>query len=570
MAATIDRKVILTLLVAVAALAACGQRDSGPQATISSEPVTVLHGGTVLTVDEAFSVAESIAVQGNRILAVGTHDAVIAAAGEGAELIDVAGKTVLPAFIDPHFHALETSSLSYFESVGQKRFRSVEDALAHMASVAAVADEGDWLLFTDIDLVTQESDTDEITADMLDEISSELPIVLVHAGGHMASVNTRMLDIMGLTSDSPDPPGAPYGRNPDGSLNGMLLGSAVFGLLGAIEPLKSWDPLSAVPAYAAKNWLPKGLGTLGLPGIGGVTSGADDWKLVQALAADPAFPIRTRAYLIINQEQAWIDAGTEPGEGDEMARVIGYKLSADGSNQIRTGLQREPYMDTDENGLAYLTAEQVVDAVARFSRQGFQVAMHGNGDAAIDNIIAAVAAARAEGIDVVRPRIEHCSIVQDDQLQDLIDNGISCSFLIGHVRYWGAAFRDKVFGLDKTENLDRAGSFDRAGIPFSLHSDSPVTDVSPLEMVEIAVTRTLFREPDYVLAPDERVTVETALRSVTSVPAWQLLSEDEIGSLEAGKLADLVILDSDPRLVAPDAIEEIIVLETWIDGERVF
>ena len=132
----------------------------------------------------------------------------------------------------------------------------------------------------------------------------------------------------------------------------------------------------------------------------------------------------------------------------------------------------------------------------------------------------------------------------------------------------GAAFKNSVFTLEKAEKLDRTGSFERAGIPYSLHTDNVVTDFTPLEMVEIAVTRKLFAEPDYVLAPDERASVEMALRGVTSVPAWQLMSDHEIGSLEPGKLADFVILGSDPREVSPDEISEIEILETWIDGER--
>ena len=150
---------------------------------------------------------------------------------------------------------------------------------------------------------------------------------------------------------------------------------------------------------------------------------------------------------------------------------ITSKISADGSNQAFTGLQREPYLNSDNLGLAYMSQKDIDTAVIEGTKRGGQMAMHGNGNAAIDNIISAVQKARDAGVDVVRPRIEHCSITEDDQIAKLKELDISCSFLIAHVLYWGAAFRDTVFGPEKAVKLDRTGSFEKAGVPYSLHTD---------------------------------------------------------------------------------------------------
>jgi len=194
------------------------------------------------------------------------------------------------------------------------------------------------------------------------------------------------------------------------------------------------------------------------------------------------------------------------------------------------------------------------------------------GDAAIDNVLDACEAMRDAGIDLdsVRARIEHCSILHDDQIVRMKELGVSASFLIGHVHYWGTAMRDEVFGEEKAQLLDRCRSVEDAGIRYTLHSDFFVTDPDPLHMIEMAVTRRTWKEPDYILAPNETISVESAIRAVTSEAAWQLGSEEEVGSLEAGKLADLVLLDKDPRKVEPDTIKDIRVLETWMDGKRVF
>jgi hypothetical protein len=130
--------------------------------------------------------------------------------------------------------------------------------------------------------------------------------------------------------------------------------------------------------------------------------------------------------------------------------------------------------------------------------------------------------------------------------------------------------RDQVFGPERVMHLGRCRSVEAAGIGFSLHSDFMVTDPDPLHMIEMAVTRKTWAEPDFVLNPAERISVESAIRAITSEAAWQLFSEHEIGSLEVGKLADLVILEQDPREVNPESIKNIRVIETWMDGRKVY
>ena len=148
--------------------------------------------------------------------------------------------------------------------------------------------------------------------------------------------------------------------------------------------------------------------------------------------------------------------------------------------------------------------------------------------------------------------------------------GVTPSFLIGHVYYWGTFMRDKVFGEEKVQLLDRCASVERENMRYSLHSDFLVTNTLPLEMIETAVTRRTWKEPDYQLAPQEAISVESAIKAVTTHAAWQLMSENEIGSLEVGKYADIVILEKDPRKVEPTSISEIKVFETWLNGKKVY
>ena len=147
--------------------------------------------------------------------------------------------------------------------------------------------------------------------------------------------------------------------------------------------------------------------------------------------------------------------------------------------------------------------------------------------------------------------------------------GLSPSFLIGHVHYWGKAFVEDIFGPEKAAKLDRTGACEDLGIRWTIHSDDPVTEMNPLRCMENAVTRTMWRS-DQLLSPEERVPAAAALRAVTIDAAWQCHSDHEVGSLEACKFADFLVLDKDPLAVAPEQLGSIQVLETWISGEQVF
>ena len=148
--------------------------------------------------------------------------------------------------------------------------------------------------------------------------------------------------------------------------------------------------------------------------------------------------------------------------------------------------------------------------------------------------------------------------------------GMVPSFLINHVHYWGHVMRDQVFGPEKVQLLDRCGAVEDAGLNWVMHTDAPVSPLGSLHKIRVAVARDLWKEPDTILAPDERVSVAAAIGAVTRTAAWACHSESEIGSLEPGKLADLVVLEDDPRAVSPTAISDIRISETWMDGARVY
>jgi predicted amidohydrolase YtcJ len=534
---------------------------------------TVFTGGTVLTVDRRFSQAEAIAIRGNQIIAVGRDADVRAAAGPGAKVVGLAGRVMLPGFVEAHAHVVAGAVVdSLMDYVGMTRFAATVQVLEHLKAKAKTTPPGQWIMGRNFDPSLQAGPASIGFAE-LDAVSKEHPVFVLNASGHLAYANRQAFAAAGIPDDIANPPGAEFVRDGSGRLSGVMKNNLAFGkVLFANAAVKDADPVKALIGLLGK-WGKLGLTTASELALGSLSQSPADWQVILAAAQSGQLKARIRAYPFYTVGlEAWDKAGLEPGAGNALARVVGYKLVADGSNQGFTGLQREPYLNSDDRGLAYMSIEDLKAQAVDRARKGWQLAIHGNGDAAIDNVLTALQAVSDAGVDMtrLRARIEHCSMLHDEQIAKMKALSVSASFLVGHVHFWGVAMRDKVFGSQRVQRLVRARSVEKAGIGYSLHSDFMVTDPNPLHMIQMAVTRRTWQEPHFVLAPGERVSVESAIRAVTAEAAWQLRSEHEIGSLEAGKLADFVILDKDPRRVDPERIKDIAVLETWMDGKQVF
>jgi predicted amidohydrolase YtcJ len=442
-----------------------------------------------------------------------------------------------------------------------------------LRKVADNTGANDWIVARQFDPVLLEPPR-ELTTKELDAISNDRPIFVLNASGHIAYVNSKALALAKITKDTPDPKGAQYGRYEDGSPNGVLYGvnahlSVVLLNKQIIERMKTGivDAGIEVGEQAAA----LGITTL-CDMAAGAFGAAADIEAFEKMFAAGRMKARVRAYLFDGKAEEWDKVGAKPGYGDAYMRVSGWKMVVDGSNQGYTGRQREPYVGKDTKGIFYVEPKVLNDHVLMRAKQGWPLALHGNGDAAIDAILDALENAQAQGVDIksLRCRIEHCSILHDEQIARCKALGVGPSFLINHVHYWGHVMRDKVFGPEKVQLLDRCGSVDKAGLTWTMHTDAPVSPLGSLHKIRVAVVRDLWKEPDTTLAPPERVSVEAAIRAITRDAAWLSHSESEIGSLEPGKLADLVVLESDPRTVEPLKISDIKVSQTWMDGKQVY
>jgi len=549
-------------------LVGCGK----PSGDATGSNVTVFVNGTILPVDAAFSAHEALAIAGNKILAVGSRDQVLEAAGRGARTVDLAGRVVLPGFIEPHMHFALLAGLGNLEDVGPFRRPTFESALEALRAIAASTPAGEWVMARQFDPILLDPPRDLTTRD-LDAVTPDHPAFILNASGHIAYVNSKALQNAGVTRDTEDPPGGEFGRYEDGTPNGVLFGQSAFmGIMLSNQAIVDRMQSGFVEAgrEVGDQAAALGMTTLCDQATGGL-AGPAELESYRAMYDGGRMKARIRAYAY-SEQPGWDEAGVKPFDGDALMRVAGWKIVTDGSNQGFTGRQREPYFTKDTVGIFYVEPDALRKAVLDRSRRGWPLSMHGNGDAAIDSILDAMEAAQAEGVDMraLRCRIEHCSILHDEQIKRMVALDMVPSFLINHVHYWGHVMRDQVFGPEKVLLLDRCKSVEDAGLNWVMHTDAPVSPLGSLQKLRVAVARDLWKEPETILAPGERVGVEAAIRAITRNAAWACHSEHEIGSLEPGKLADLVILEDDPRKVEPVRISDIGVSETWMDGERVY
>lgn len=533
-----------------------------PARAQSRDAELIFRNGTILTMDPAKPRAQAIAVRGGKIAAVGSESELDGLRSPQTRMVDLDGGTLLPGMIDPHMHSVFVAFETWLD-VGPFARKDMNDVVETLQTAAAKSAPGAWIKAWQFD-ATITPGTTKIDLALLDRIAPNNPLFLFESNGHVAHVNARALATAGVTRDTPDPPQGRFDRDGNGNLTGRLDESPALMPFLARIGMPTADETAAGIGRLFQKAASQGCTSLFDCGIG--LQGPSDLTVIQAVMEKNP-PVRFGGTLVSTRMKAWRDAGLKPGFGNDRFRVGAIKAWSDGSNQGRSGYQRQPYLNSDKRGALNYTLGQLTDAIRDAHDDGWQLCVHANGDAGIDTTLDAYEAVlKTKPRDDHRHRIEHCSILHDDQITRMKASGLSPSFLIGHVHYWGRAFRDDILGPERANRLDPCASALKGGLRPTVHSDWNVTEIGPLRMVENAVTRTM-RDGGEVLNPAESVSVEAALRMVTADAAWQC-RQDFTGAIIAGKSADLVVLDKDPTKVDPSTIRNIAVRETWLDGER--
>ena len=538
-----------------------------------TNPDTVFVNTSVITMDAHGSRAEAVAVTDGRISAVGSRDDILATATDRTEVIDLGGQVLMPGFVEAHGHVLLMAQLLAPPTVDVRPMIIPEwpDVLAAIQADQQSHPAGTPLVAFGFDPIGHGRPAPDIRE--LDELFPDNPLILLNFTAHSANVNTKAFELAGITKETPNPAGGHFGHYDDGELNGEVFEATamvqlVVPYLGA---LKSDVGKMARSQYSA-------MARAGVTTVGELLTQGNDVQALTMMAAAPGNPLRIRSYEGTNDSK---QTAASRGNGNDMFRQVGLKLWVDGAPWLGNVSLKQPYLNTqatrnmglpaDHCGSANYSEAQLLDIMRAYVPSGFQMACHVHGDKGVDTILDVYETILTEndllGTDH-RWRLEHCGAMTAEQYRRAAELGLTCSLFIHHLYFWGDVLVDDLFGEERGAHWMRCRSALDSGMRISLHNDGYVTPPDPIGNAWSAVNR-ISRKSGKVYGPEERITVDEALRAVTIDAAWQLFSDDHVGSIELGKYADFVVLDADPYAVDPATLNETVhVVDTYLAGVK--
>ena len=546
----------------------------------------IYSGGEIITMDPSRPRVESLLVREGRILALGTRNEMLGLAGEKPDEVDLRGMTLLPGFIDAHGHFGAVISFQRFENLASPpvgEIRTIEDLVAQLRraklcvpegeipeEAQVCVPEGEWILGAGYDDALLTEGRHPTKAD-LDRVSTSHPIFIWHVSGHLAVCNTQCLERVGISADTQDPEDGVIRRMPGSNEpNGVLEESPVMQIMFGHLPLHDMEQ-----RYAWLDGTQDYFASHGITTVQDGATGPGDLALFQRAAEQNKLRVDVVAYPIVTLYPSVADQYPYSLSYDNGFRVGGVKLLLDGSPQGKTAWLTEPYhvppegRDENYRGYGLLSDEALQEYLETYFASEVPVIAHANGDAASDQLIRSVETVRGKLGDADRRTVViHAQTMRRDQVAQLVQNSMMPSYFAAHTFYWGDWHRDSVLGPERGSRISPIASTVELGVPYTIHNDSPVVPPDMMLLLWCAVNR--ITRSGQVLGAAERVSAEEALKAITINAAYQYFEEAEKGSLEPGKLADMVILSHDPTKVDPMIIKDIQVLETIKAGETIY
>lgn len=536
-----------------------------------SEPITVYKARVVHTMDKGRPIGEAIAVRGDRIRAVGTVEELMSYPNTTLDE-RFADSVLMPGFVEAHSHTMgallwKYPYIGYFDrrdpaGTVWTGCGSIDSALDRLREVEEQMDDPEAALIAwGFDAIYFSGE--RLVAAHLDKVSSTRPMLVLHASGHVATVNSATIEQCGI-ADNTDVTGVVTDEN--GFPNGELQEPAAMSLANLMQTMYFGGSTSDSVWATAREAANVGCTTLvdlGQPRV------ADPAYVDEVVACgdDPAFPVRLSVFLM---------GGSAIDEVEVIERIrdlstdhirFGHvKLVLDGSIQQFTARLLPPgYFDRDTNGIWVTAPETFREIFCKLHAAGITIHVHCNGDEASELFLDVLEEALER-----HPRWNHRHTMTHSQLttaaqyRRLAALGGCANIFANHIWYWGDQHRDRILGPDRASRMDAAATALAAGVPITLHCDTPVTPLNPLATVSYAVNR--ITPTGELLGGEERISVYDALEAVTLGGAYTIKMDSEVGSLQAGKYADIAILDADPFEVEPTEIASIKVLATMSGG----
>ena len=545
-----SRRKFLGSLAALTVLPAFAQR----------EPEIILYNGNIVTMGTSPR-AQAVAIIDGRFFAVGDDKEILTLATGRTKKIDLGGKTVLPGFIDAHSHP-GSSGFQHLREVDCD-LRSIKDIQDAIRKRAAQTPKGNWVLgFKYDDTKTNEGRLINI-AD-LDLAAPEHPVRIQHRGGHTIYVNSLAMKLAGVTEGTPDPQGGMFDRDPSTKkMNGRIKESAGNAFDKVIPTTYTRDDLREGVKLISKM-----MSRTGITSVHDAYGSPEYFRAYQD--AYEAGDLSLRVYCLIGYTHIdkMLQAGIRTGVGNEWVRIGAMKLTCDGSISERTARLSQPYIGRpNDYGILVMTEDQLYGYAKKAHDADWQIGVHANGDVGIDTTLRVY-----ERLQKERPRrdprfrIEHCTLINDSLIQRMKALGVIPTPFSTYVYYHGEKMRE--YGAERLKNMFALRSFLDAGIRPTQASDYPPGPFEPMMALQSSVTRTDMKGT--VWGANQKVTVEEAIRIGTINGAYASYEENLKGSIEEGKLADLVVLGRDPFKEDPSTLVTIPIERTMAGGKWVY
>jgi len=537
---------------------------------------TIFYGGDIVTMNKSQPTTEAVAVQDGKIIKLGSLAKLKALQGKDTKLINLNGQTLLPGLVEPHVHIIGTA-FSEEIFLNLSNFEMPHDTLDSLVKKLTVygnnLKDGQWITAFGVDPSRTDPFMSELTADILDKVSTTKPIFVMNQSMHIAYVNHKAMEMAGITDSTPDPKGGKLLKDSKGRLTGVIYEVPAFYLFLNKIPLPSQEIVEQAVSKVGQTLVSKGVTTSAEISLGGYLGVDKEYALFNAMTHSGKLPVRVRGYMYSNAYPTTSN-NYKPGQGDDTFKLIGVKIVADGSNHGLTGAMSKPYdypAGTTNTGTLNFTEQELYDLAKPRFDEGWQISVHSNGDKSIGQTLNVFSKLVQKPADAkTRLRIEHFTVPTEAQIDKAAKLGVVPGFTIGHTDYWGEAFHNHLIGPERADRIDPSASLIKKGMHFAYHSDSPVSPIHPLKYASEGAARLWQVAPQKVLNPNQKVSINNALKAITIDAAYQLKMDDKIGSIQEGKYADFAIVNQNPMKTDAYKIRDIEVNETWINGQQVF
>jgi len=536
---------------------------------MADHTTTLFFNGNIITMNPDMPKATAFAVSNGRFSVVGTDSQVQSLFGSGIPKVDLKGKTVLPGFIESHNHISIYAANQLQADCTPGANNSIENIKKRIQSMAEETPDGQWIRGWGYD-DTLIGDKRHLTCIDLDEASSKHPILIAHVSGHLAYVNSMALKIADVGPDTPQPEGGTIHKDSHGNPTGLLMEPSAMNLITRYTRAYTKSQLKKVLLDAMEHYNRFGITSTHDAALGYQGSCREECRAYRELETEGCLSLRVYMTIMEHEYNAICEHGLGTGFGSEFLKIGSVKMFQDGSIQAMTGaLSKDYHNKKGFRGELIHPQETLEQLVVKFHNQDLQIAVHANGDRAIESVIQAFEKAQEQNPrSNHRHMLIHCQMASLDHIKRMKTAGIVPSYFVNHVYYWGDRHCNLFLGPDRARDIDPLGFSLNEGLIFSLHSDLPVTPVDPIFSIHNAVNRVTRK--GLVLGEEQRIPVLEALKAYTINAAYCSFEEDIKGSIETGKLADFTVLSDDPLTIVPENIKDIQVRATAVGGKKVF